>query len=250
MAQEQIETFKALCAQLLQKTIFDGPYGRAWQEVMGASMDEDQLRFFYARAVRWPSYTPTDALFYLAAERGLERVILVGSGGILEDETKHRERLKHAWTIWRQAGSAGGHVEALSWPGYGLVKVVRRHDFSTPPAVGSPYVQAFARQVWSQFDVVVRAPSPVQPLLWGGFTWGSGASWGTTMTPAEIDLLRRLIRDHKSAHNTCTYVHFAFSTGGLWGLFKWGDGTLWGGVNNGTTSIIVGEPQWKTRGYV
>ena len=76
--QEYIETFEQLCTVTLQKPCFDGPYGRAWQGVMGRAYDTQMDRLYYAKECQWPDYTPTDALQYLAAERGLERTVIVG----------------------------------------------------------------------------------------------------------------------------------------------------------------------------
>jgi len=116
--------------------------------------------------------------------------------------------------------------------------------------VGSVYVQDFARQVWSQFDILIRDPGPVEALEWGsGWLWGDGSTWGTTMTAADIALLRRLVREHKSAHDSCTYFYFVFVTGTIWGAFTWGSGTLWGGVGNVVT-LICGEEWWETAGYM
>lgn len=247
----QIDSYAALCSQVLQKPPNAGPWGTAWQTTMGGNMDTQLDRLYYARACRYPEETPTDALYYLANERGLERVLLVGTGGTLEDETAHRLRLKHAWTTWLLSGSAQGHTDEMSWCGFLTpVQTVRRHEWSTPLPVGSPYVQTFARQVWSQFDLYFRKPMPVDPLHWGDFTWGDGSTWGTTLTLPEIQLLRRLVREHKSAHDTCTYFWFIWTTGAVWGTYKWGDGTYWGATGNDTVGIVCGEKQWSTFGYM
>ena len=243
-------TYANLCSQIYQKPCFSGPNGVNWQTVMGGNMDVQMDNLFYGRAVRYPEDTPTDALYYIANERGLERVILIGTGGLQENETLHRLRLKHAWTIWQESGSQQGHVDELSWCGLNNVRVFRRHEASTPPLAGSLYVRTFAREVWSQFDILLRKPMPIQELLWGGFFWGlGGVTWGTTLTTTEIQLLRRLIRDHKSAHDTGTYMHLYFGNGAIWADFVWGDGTLWGGVGNTVTGVI-GEKWWETRGLM
>ena len=109
--------------------------------------------------------------------------------------------------------------------------------------------QDFARQVWSQFDILISKPMAVGPLVWGSFTWGQMYTWGTTMSLSDVRLLRRLIRDHKSAHDTCTYFHFNFANGALWATFSWGDGTLWGGVGDVVT-LVCGEKQWEVLSYM
>lgn len=247
---ENAFTYAGLCAQILQKPCNAGRNGFNWQATMGGAMDTEMSRLFYARAVRFPTQTPTDALYYLADERGLERVRLVGTGGTLEDETLHRLRLKHAWTIWQRSGSQDGHIEELGWCGINNAKVYRRVDWPSPIGGGTSYVRQFAKLVWSQFDILIRKPMPIEPLLWGsGWVYGDGSTWGTTMVLSEIQLLRRLVRDHKSAHNTCTYFHFAFTSGALWGTFRFGDGTLYGGSGD-VVSIVCGEKLWESLGIL
>lgn len=244
-------TYASLCAQILQKPIFDGPAGNAYQTVMGAAMDTQLDRLYYAKMCQWPSETPADALYYLANERGLERVVLIGSGGTQENELLHRERLRQAWTVWAISGSQQGHKDELGWCGIPAVQVLRRAEFSTPPPVGSAYVRSFALQVWSQFDILIRPTSAIGELIWGsGWTWGDGSLFGSTLTLAELQQLRRLVRDHKSAHDTCTYFWLQFTPGPLWGTFVWGDGTTYGGSGVGVTGIVCGEESWVSRGYM
>ena len=105
MAQE-VTTYAALCEKLV-KPEHDGPWGRAWQRTMGAEYDKSWSRLEQARAVSWPEYTPPDALYLLASERGLERVPQ-------ETETQHRLRLKDAWGIWRRSASATGQLASAA----------------------------------------------------------------------------------------------------------------------------------------
>lgn len=248
-------TYASLCAQILQKPCFgsgstNAQNGAAYQTVMGGNMDIELDRLYWAKECQWPSETPADALYFLANERGLERVVLIGTGGTLENELLHRDRLKHAWNLWAVSGSQQGHRDELAWCGLTTTQVLRRVDFSSPPPVGSQYVRAFATQVWSQFDILIRQPMPIQELLWGsGWLYGDGSTWGTTLTLPEIQQLRRLIRDHKSAHDTCTYFWLQFSTGPLWGTFLWGNGVLYGGSGPAVTGIVCGEESWFTRGF-
>lgn len=235
-------SYADLRSRLLIKPFLDGPDGRAWQGVFGRAMDEELDRLYQAKRVRYPNHCPTDALFYLAAERGLERVPQ-------ESEAQHRARLRDAWGIWQRSGSQAIHVESLGWTGLLNVHVYRRHEWSTPQDVGSVNVKAFARSVWSQFDVLVNRPHPWKPVYWGdGHTWGQGWTWGSTATEAEIALLKRLIRQHKAAHDTGTYLILNLGYGRVWGDWIWGDGGLWGGAGAGPLAIVVGEPHWYTRG--
>lgn len=245
---DQVLTYEDLCARVLIKPFLDGPNGRAYQGVMGSAMDEQLDRLYQAKRVRYPHFTPTDALFYLAAERGLERIN--ASIALSETEDEHRERLHDAWGIWQRSGSQAIHIESFGWAKLRNVRVYRRKEHSTPKAAHGVYVNTFARSLWSQFDVLVNQPHPWQPKIWGAWVWGDGTVWGLNATPAEINLLRRLGRDHKSAHDTGTYLHVNFGNNRLWGDWIWGDGGLWGGGPFEPVTIVIGEEHWTKRGLL
>lgn len=244
------QTYADLCANILNKPCFAGPSGQAWQQIMGAAMDGEVDRLYAAVQSRFPNYAPSDALYYIANERGLERVLQIGTSGTLEVEAVHRLRLQHVWMIWGTSGSQQQVVDEMGWMGLGSVKVLRRVDFSTPPPVGTPYVRAFAKLVWSQYDVLVNKPMPVAPLIWGsGWLYGQGSTWGSSLLLPEIQQMRRLVREHKSAHDTCTYAYFNFEGVALFGSFRWGDGTVYAsGTGQGVTAIVIGEDHWALRG--
>ena len=232
------------CSRTIQKPWWQGdPAAEAWQVVMGSALDDQADRFEQARAVHFPTIPPggqyacpSDALSYLAAERGLERVPT-------ETEDRWRFRLRDAWNIWKTSGTQAGHVIMGTWLDLLNLTIVRRHEFSTPPDVGSNYVRAFARAVWFQFDVVIGQPHPWKQKIWGEGNWGEG-TWGSTMQPEVVSYLRREIRERKSAHDTATYLHLRFDQGPIWGVGKWGeDGRVWGS-GKGVMSIIVGEAEW------
>lgn len=234
------------------RTQFNKPWWREdpdsdkWQGVMGEALDDQKDRFLQARAVRYPTVPagqlyacPSDALSYLSAERGLERV----PG---ESEDAWRERLRRAWPIWHVSGTQQIHIDEFGWAGILNVTTVRRHEWSTPAPVGTPYVRSFARLVWFQFDVLVQRPHPWRQKRWGdGDKWGEH-TWGTSMTTEELTWFRREIRERKAGHDTCTYLHISFADGRLWGPNKWGDGGKWGGSGN-VVSFVIGEQHWETR---
>ena len=185
-----------------------------------------------------------DALAYLGAERGLERVPS-------EAESEHRHRLRGAWGIWQLAGSAQGHLDAVGWTGLQNIKLYRRAALANPAPAGSPYVQSFARQVWASFDLVIQKPHPWSQKVWGsGWTYGDGTVWGSTATYDEVNRLKRFVRQFKSAHSTCVYIHVALGQGAMWGTFKYGDGTVYGYSGGGIQHWIVGEAHWASRSLV
>lgn len=241
-------TYADLRSRILIKPFFDGPDGRAWQRVFGQRMDTELARLYEAKRVRYPHYCPTDGLYFLAAERGLERINVAQ---LVETELAHRDRLHDAWGIWQRAGSQAAHVESFGWCGLLNVHVYRRHEWSWPQEAGGLYVQTFARSVWSQFDVLINRPHPWQGVHWGdGNNWGDGWTWGSTATVGEINLLRRLVRDRKAAHDTGTYLILNLNNGRVWGDWIWGDGGLWGGSGDPPLAIVIGEDHWTTRGLL
>lgn len=218
----------------------DGPYGRAWQRTLGQLMDESINRVVQARVARLPSFCPEDGLQYLASERQLERAY----GESISD---YREVLRTAWSIWAAGGSAQSHVNSLGRMGFGAVTVKRRRDFNGVPDT-HPYIRAFARDVWAQFDIICEKPMPWQGRFWdSSSTWGSGV-WGLSATTAQIDQMKRFLRLFRAGHDTPMYAYFNFGTGQLWGVGSWNSG-VWGGVGN-IVRVLVGEDHWRQRGLV
>ena len=66
-----MDRYVTLVTGTVQKPMWaSGPQARRWQTVMGVELDELIDAFRDARAVRYPSQTPSDAL-YLLRTRGL-----------------------------------------------------------------------------------------------------------------------------------------------------------------------------------
>lgn len=238
MAFSVAETF-ANYRQILNKPFLRNEPGIAWQRTLGAGQDESFNRFVQSKLQRMPTECATDGLQYLASERELER-------GIGETETSYREVLRTAWTVWTLGGTTTGETNALARMGCGSVTVKRRKDFANPAADSVPYITAFARDVWAQFDVILQKPMPWNLRTWGTPPpWGTGV-WGTTATAAQISQLRRLLRTFRAGHDTPTYVWMHFGSGSLWGLGAWGPPRTWGGTGP-VMRLVVGEIHWATR---
>src|SRR2546430_13337 len=90
-------SFEELRTTVLNKPVLRGPYGTAWQRVMGRAWDESLDKITQARRARWPGMAPSDALPYIGHERGLEQVRQVGVGGGFETEPQYRADLINAW---------------------------------------------------------------------------------------------------------------------------------------------------------
>jgi len=74
---------------------------------------------------------------------------------------------------------------------------------------------------WSRFWVIIYPTAAGEPFaapadLWGGAglyggSWGfAGTTWGTTATPEEIAMLRRIVREWKPAGTRCEWIIIAF----------------------------------------
>lgn len=249
---DQVATFAELRSGPLNKGFLSGPDGVAYQEVLGRAMDAEMDRFAWARRCRWPDWAPSDALPAIGAERGLERVILMGDPSAQEAEGDYRGRLRGAWYIHQEGGSAEIHVDAFRWTGLTNVSVHRRKDWAFPDdaSAGSPYVRAFQHSVWSQFDILLDQPLPWSVVRWGdGHRWGDPWTWGSTATVPEIEQLRRLARRFAAGHDTPTWLVVNFGGGRVWGGWRWGDGA-WGGGSLPTVRWLVGEEHWRQRGLV
>lgn len=225
------------------KPFCDDPAGRAWQRTLGRLMDDSFERVYAARLARFPSDVPTDGLQYIASERQVEQAIG-------ESEANYRGVLKRAWELWRIAGSQDVHKFNLARMGCLSVTIKRRHDLSGVPAHPNPYINAFARDVWAQFDVILQQPMPWNLRVWGTDPpWGVGV-WGpTNMTMAQTSQLRRLLRTFRAAHDTPMYVWMYFGGGRLWGIGFWGEG-VWKGGSGPLIRFVVGETHWEQRGLV
>lgn len=230
------DTFEAL-RKTLNKPFLDGPYGRAWQGTLGKLMDESINRLVQARVARLPSFCPVDGLQYIASERQMEQAIG-------ESETNYREILRTSWTIWAKAGTAQSHIDSFARMGFESVVVKRRHDFMGP-SDPNPYLNAFARDVWAQFDIIADKPMPWLQRFWGTGTWGTGV-WGVTATIQQLDQMRRLVRNFRAGHDTPMYLYLNFASGRLWGLGVWGTG-VWGGSGD-VVRVLIGEDHWAQRG--
>lgn len=248
-------TYEELRAERLIRTPLNNEPGREWQRALGERMDVEFQRTVWARRARWPEWAPEDGLLYIGRERKLEQVALMRGDEAPEREATadYRLRLRGAWGIWNLAGSHQGHLDAFSWTELENVSIHRRKEWSTPyvDAATPEYVKAFQLAVWSQFDVLIERPHPWEGVFWGQFNWG-GVNWGSTATTEEVDQLRRLLWNFRSAHDTPTWIVVNLNRGAhLWGGFSWADGTTWNtGTGPGAIRWLVGEPHWRTRGLL
>lgn len=101
--------------------------------------------------------------------------------------------------------------------------------------------------VWSRFWVLIYVTvptatgAPTQPwqrLTWGmpGLTWGSGYTWGSTATPADVQAIRSIVETWKPEGTHCRYIAVVFDDAafdpagalpdGTWGPWTKTSGTV------------------------
>jgi len=218
--------------------------GDAWQGTLGALMDESFERVYQAVLARFPEFAPSDGLVYIAAERGVEQAIG-------ESEPDYRMVLRTAWELWRVAGSQHVHQYNLSRMGFLNVVVKRRYDAPAPPPSPWPYVNAFARDVWAQFDVLLQPPLPIEKRYWDTEPGWDVGLWDATATQAQVQQVRRLLRTFRAGHDTPTYLYIWLGAGRLWDTEPgWDVGEWADGDEADLHRVVVGETHWAQRGFV
>ena len=178
--------------QALAPVWLQGPIGRAWQQTLGEIKDELLQRACEAVAARWASSAPLDALLRLASDHSLSFSV-----GI--DSTTLRDLLVHAWTHWKQAGTAEVILQALHQAGFRNASLRESSQWKLPH--------------WCFFYIVLKPPFP----------WGEKEP-NSTIAKALFARIKTLKPAH--AHlEAIIVVH----EGMLWGdRPPWSKPTRWG----------------------
>lgn len=138
-------------------------------------------RSLYSRTFR-----AEHALSLLGSERGLPRLPV-------ESTESYRVRVAAAWRTWRLAGTEQGFREQLDALGLTGYQILANEDLD---------FDGHAEQ-WSRFFVVLAPPGHAwrPDGMWGdGQVWGDGGTWGSSASVAEVEAVRRVVRDMKPAH--------------------------------------------------
>lgn len=112
-----------------------------------------------------------------------------------ESADTYKSRLRDAWNAWNRAGTDQAIITQLA--GLGLTaEIYANHEWNWDSDTDN----------WSRFWVVVTS-HPWSRWHWSdGTSYGGGATWGSTATPAEIYALRRLVRTWKVGHVVCSHI--------------------------------------------
>lgn len=199
------------------------PAGLAWSDGTAAVKDELAADAVSAVKARFPEHAPPDALASLGAERGVVR-------GQSETDAQYAARVVSVWDRKAFAGSPLGLLRELASLGYNGMHLmcVLQGDYSIDGSgnlvigwlsVGSWTVDAY-RSRWNKFQVLFTYPHP----------------WVSVGLPAsdsaEVNRLRKLVKDWAPGFATCEGIVVQTSAGMLWGYPD--DGRYWGS-NNGST---------------
>lgn len=147
-----------------------------------------------------------------------------------EDDDTYKARLQNAWTLWRQAGTAGGLIAVFAAAGIEGLRIFSARNWPTTAPVGH----------WSQFWAFLPAGThPVTGLgpEIGTFTVGDGTTIGPTgITATELAAMRATVKNFKPAHWVCRGLVFQISG---WSV---GDGSVVGdpGLEIGSEHAVVG----------
>jgi hypothetical protein len=213
------------------------PRGVAYERGMGRALDALCAWCMAAVRARVIATADEQALAYLGAERGLERL----PGEFLE---AYRTRVARAWDYWRLGGTRPGMQLALELLGYDVTII--EHGLPPPDGQSAP-----DRVWWSEFTIWLR-PGSVPgygAVLWGEefgvpptqHVWGeANLLWGTSMPAREMWRIMATICQMKSAHSRPRQVFYAPRMH-FWGdvNLEWGDPEIeWGG-GVGTLQIPI-----------
>jgi hypothetical protein len=236
-------------------TMFQGPYGQAFQRALGLVKDYLYLRAKLSVTARFPDFAPADALGAIGDERKIDQGV---DAQLSSPETSkaYAQRLINAWLTWLLGGTAWGMLQAFAAQGYfpqivcanGLVYSV---DSGLNLTVTQGPALGFQIPFWNTF------------FIWFGTLPSSWTDVATPPTPSsspslyEVQRLRRIILNRwKPAWALC--IGIAVQTSGLGGILgapgitlgeaglTLGGGTVaWFGPNN---YLTIGLPPARPLG--
>ncbi len=208
----------------LSPTALQGPNGAAFQRALGLTKDWLVGRLKAGVKCRMPLVAFEDALSALGWERGLQK-------GITESPRDYAARLVGSWQAWQLAGTAGAILEQLLLAGYPNAAIAQQNNAlfyrdqegalqvaSLPSYNGGPRRWTIDENgaQWSRFQVLLPLPMATDPET--GENWNPISPLTANSLPSlpEMDKIRGIIADWKSANAICSGI-VAVKTAGLWG---------------------------------
>jgi hypothetical protein len=177
-----------------------GPVAVRIRAAIGVALDHGFDGLKQAVLARFVQRAPADALSDLGDERHIEQY----PG---DTTATYRARVLLAWDLWQQGGTAAGIIAALKSIGFTSVRIYTANGSGMPgEGVWPPDGDT---SNWSRFWVLIDVSgSEVNPfawvrVLWGDRPFGTDWTWGSTATPGQVALVRRVVRLWKAAHEIC-----------------------------------------------
>lgn len=168
---------------------------------------------------QYPTVATPTALPYIGRDRVLPR-------GILESDESYALRLQRWRTYWRGAGKAYSlmrQIQAFLTPSKPRIRIVNESGTwrTLNPDGTTEVVETYGAVNWdwdsqdlpSRFWIIIYSDAgPWNPDgTWGdGKKWNDGRTWGTTAVFEQIDALRAIVREFKSAGDLCQNIIVAF----------------------------------------
>ncbi len=192
----------------LLPTALRGRWGKAWGRAFGLEKDDVVTSMKLAVRSGFIDDAPTDALDRHGADVVFERFPS-------EDEEDYRARIAAAWDLWPTAGTKGALELAISQLGLaGTLYLPGDFAPDAPPSSG-----------WAKWWFYCTTHPWASDGAWDDpGTWDDDGVWDLDATPAEMDRVRRHLRQWINARDV-GHVVFVFETD--W----WGPESPW---ENGT----------------
>jgi hypothetical protein len=187
----QFKPFRVWAAQLCPPWL-RGDWGEQLVMAFGLIYDlfAEEVRLSgEASMMESPDFAP-DALQRIGLERRMPRYLI-------DTDATYKSRLKNAWQAWQQAGTRQGVLAQLQAMGV-QATIVESFEWNWDDNPDD----------WSRFWVVITGHAWTQ-TVYGVPNYGD-CTYGSNMTVAEVEALRKLVRQWKPAHVRCQYLIVVF----------------------------------------
>lgn len=221
-----------------------GPVAARFLYGFGAVMDATAEWMRQGVLARFPGAGAPDALPYIGRDRQIVR-------GFAESADSYAERLRRWLDDWRVAGSPISVLAQLRGYLLGVRPVLRTVDNTGNwHSLDASDVHTWSRGAnwnwdgltarwWRWWAIVYSSAGPWETEgTWsdGSTSWGDGGTWGTTATTAEVETLRAILAQWRSAHALPQWIVVAFDPDsfdptapepdGTWGTWSVDDGGI------------------------
>ena len=190
--------YHAIVPPCLQSTT-----GKQWTDGVGQHFDDLLEQAKDAVKARFPvtaaAIPDATALARIGDDRRLRRY----PG---ETDTQYGGRLQQVWTIKQKGGTGRAIITDLEGLGYSGISFIKNADWGPSPPDG-------VTTWWSRFWCVIQGHPFTAPTYGSGLLYGGATLYGIVgATAADLDTIKRVIKDSKPAHSYCSHIVIAYST--------------------------------------